>query len=36
MPPAANDHSASEGNNENQLLKFNISILPCDNYELTI
>ena len=36
MPPAANDHSASDGNDENQLLKFNILILPGDNYGLTI
>ena len=35
MPPAANDHSASDGNDENLLLKFNIPILPGDNYELT-
>ena len=36
MPPAANNHSASEGNDENQLLKFNIPILSGDNYGLTI
>ena len=35
MPPAANDHSASDGNDENQLVKFNIPILPGDNYGLT-
>ena len=35
MPPAANDHSASDGNDENRLLKFNIPILPGDNYGLT-
>ena len=36
MPPAANDYSASDGNGENQFLKLNISILPGDNYGLTI
>ena len=36
MPPAANDHSASEGNDENRLLKLNIPILPSGNYGLTI
>ena len=35
MRPAANDYSASYGNNENRLLKFNIPILPGDNYGLT-
>ena len=35
MPPAANDHSASDGNDENRLLKFNIPILPDNNYGLT-
>ena len=35
MQPAANDHSASNGNDENQLLQFNIPILPGDNYGLT-
>ena len=35
MRPAANDHSASYGNDENRLLKFNIPILPGDNYGLT-
>ena len=35
MQPAADDHSASYGNDENRLLKFNISILPGDNYGLT-
>ena len=34
MPPAVNDHSASDGNNENQLVKVNIPILLGDNYEL--
>ena len=32
MPPAANDHSASDGNDENRLVKFNIPMLPGDNY----
>ena len=36
MPPTANNHSASEGNDENRLLKFNIPILQDDNYGLTI
>ena len=36
MPPDANDHSASNSNDENQLLKFNIPILSGDNYGLTI
>ena len=35
MPPAANDHSASDDYDENQLVKFNIPILPGDNYGLT-
>ena len=35
MPPAANDHSASVNYDENQLVKFNIPILPGDNYGLT-
>ena len=35
MPPAENDHSASHGNDENRIVKFNILILPGDNYELT-
>ena len=35
MPPAANNHSASDDNNENQLVKFDIPILPGDNYGLT-
>ena len=35
MPPATNDHGTSNGNDENRLLKFNISILPGDNYGLT-
>ena len=36
MAPAANYHSASEGNDENRLLKFNIPILPGELYGLTI
>ena len=36
MPPAASDHGASDGNDENGLLKFNIPILPGDNYGLII
>ena len=32
MPSAANDHSASDGNDENRLVKFNIPMLPGDNY----
>ena len=36
MPPAANDHSTSKGNNKNRLLKFDIPILPGNNYGLTI
>ena len=36
MPPATNHHRASDYNDENRLLKFNISILPGDNYGLTI
>ena len=35
MRQAANDHSARYGNDENRLLKFNIPILPGDNYGLT-
>ena len=35
MLPAANDHSTSYGKDENRLLKFNIPILPGDNYGLT-
>ena len=35
MQLAANDHSASDGNDENRLLQFNIPILPGDNYGLT-
>ena len=35
MRPAADDHSASKGNNENRLLIFNIPILPGNNYGLT-
>ena len=35
MPPATNDHSASDINDENRLVKFNILLLPGDNYELT-
>ena len=35
MCPAADDHSASYGNDENRLVKFNIPILSGDNYELT-
>ena len=35
MPPAANNHSASDDYDENQLVKFNIPILPGDNYGLT-
>ena len=35
MPPAANDHSASDDYDENRLVKFNIPILPGDNYGLT-
>ena len=35
MPPAANDHSANDDYYENRLVKFNIPILPGDNYELT-
>ena len=36
MPPATNHHRASDYNDENRLLNFNISILPGDNYGLTI
>ena len=36
MRSAADDHSASYGNDENRLLKFNIPILPGDNYGLSI
>ena len=37
MPPAAaNDHSASDDNDENRLVKFNTPILPGGNYGLTI
>ena len=36
MPPAANDHSASKGDDENRILKFDIPILPGDSYGLTI
>ena len=35
MPPAANDHSTSDDYDENHLVKFNIPILPGDNYGLT-
>ena len=28
MPPAANEHSSSNGDDENRVLKFNILILP--------
>ena len=35
MPPAANDLSASDNYDENQVVKFNIPILPGDNYGLT-
>ena len=35
MPQAANNHSTSDGNDENRLLKFDIAILPGDNYGLT-
>ena len=35
MPPAASN-SASNGNDENQLLKVNIPMLPGDNYGLPI
>ena len=36
MPPATNDHSASNSNEENRFLKFNIPIIPGDNCGLTI
>ena len=35
MPPAANYHGVSDDYDENRLIKFNIPILPGDNYELT-
>ena len=35
MSPAASDHSASDDYNENRLVKFNIPILPGDNYGLS-
>ena len=31
MPPAANNNSASEGNDKNQLLQLNILMLPNNN-----
>lgn len=36
MPPSVNEHSTSKGNNEDQLSKFNVPMIPGDNYGLII
>lgn len=36
MPPSVNKHSTSKGNNEDQLSKFNVPMIPGDNYGLII